>query len=61
MTRPSSMNGLREQMDRTVAVYHLGGGTFDISILDVEDGVFEARSTSDETNCGSLITAQQFL
>ena len=44
--------GLHEETDRTVAVYHLGGGTFDISILDVGDGVFEVRSTSGDTHLG---------
>lgn len=35
-----------------VAVYDLGGGTFDISILDIEDGVFEVRSTNGDTHLG---------
>ena len=35
-----------------VAVYDLGGGTFDISILDIEDGIFEVRSTNGDTHLG---------
>lgn len=35
-----------------VAVYDLGGGTFDISILDIEDGVFEVRATNGDTHLG---------
>ena len=35
-----------------VAVYDLGGGTFDISILDIEDGVFEVRATNGNTHLG---------
>lgn len=38
--------------DGIVAVYDLGGGTFDISILDIEDGVFEVRSTNGDTHLG---------
>ena len=42
------------QQDRTstIAVYDLGGGTFDISILQLEDGLFEVRSTSGDTYLG---------
>lgn len=35
-----------------IAVYDLGGGTFDISILDIEDGIFEVRSTNGDTHLG---------
>lgn len=35
-----------------VAVYDLGGGTFDISVLDIEDGIFEVRSTNGDTHLG---------
>lgn len=35
-----------------IAVYDLGGGTFDISLLDIEDGVFEVRSTNGDTHLG---------
>ncbi|MEO1331575.1 MAG: Hsp70 family protein, partial [Pseudomonadota bacterium] len=38
--------GLDKEKDRTIAVYDLGGGTFDISVLDISDGVFEVRATN---------------
>jgi molecular chaperone DnaK len=38
--------------DRTIAVYDLGGGTFDISILELGDGVFEVKSTNGDTHLG---------
>lgn len=38
--------------DMTIAVYDLGGGTFDISILELGDGVFEVKSTNGDTNLG---------
>jgi molecular chaperone DnaK len=38
--------------NRTVAVYDLGGGTFDISILEISNGVFEVKSTNGDTNLG---------
>ncbi|MFQ5669834.1 MAG: molecular chaperone DnaK [Acidobacteriota bacterium] len=44
--------GLNEETSRTVAVYDLGGGTFDISLLRVGDGVFEVKSTSGDTFLG---------
>lgn len=44
--------GLDSKKDETIAVYDLGGGTFDISILDVGDGVFEVRSTNGDTFLG---------
>ncbi|KAH3673328.1 hypothetical protein WICMUC_003788 [Wickerhamomyces mucosus] len=44
--------GLDATNDGIVAVYDLGGGTFDISILDIEDGVFEVRSTNGNTHLG---------
>lgn len=42
----------RKQRDGIVAVYDFGGGTFDISILDIEDCVFEVRATNGNTNLG---------
>ncbi len=39
-------------VNKRIAVYDLGGGTFDISILDIEDGVFSVRSTSGDTFLG---------
>jgi molecular chaperone DnaK len=44
--------GLNKQEAERVAVYDLGGGTFDISILELADGVFEVRSTSGDTYLG---------
>ena len=44
--------GLDKEGDRTVAVYDLGGGTFDITILHVGDGVFEVKSTNGDTHLG---------
>ncbi|MFQ5766703.1 MAG: molecular chaperone DnaK [Acidobacteriota bacterium] len=44
--------GLNEESNRTVAVYDLGGGTFDISIVRVGEGVFEVRATSGDTFLG---------
>ncbi len=44
--------GLDKQKNETILVFDLGGGTFDVSILDVGDGVFEVRSTSGDTNLG---------
>jgi molecular chaperone DnaK len=51
-TASSLAYGLGESKDETIAVYDLGGGTFDISILDVGDGVFEVRSTNGDTFLG---------
>jgi molecular chaperone DnaK len=44
--------GLDKKADEHIAVYDLGGGTFDISILDVGEGVFEVRSTNGDTFLG---------
>ncbi len=44
--------GLDKQKDGIVAVYDLGGGTFDISILEISDGVFEVKSTNGDTALG---------
>jgi molecular chaperone DnaK len=44
--------GLDRKRDERIAVYDLGGGTFDISILDVGDGVFEVRATNGDTFLG---------
>ncbi len=44
--------GLDKQGDRTIAVFDLGGGTFDISILELGDGVFEVKSTNGDTFLG---------
>ena len=44
--------GLDKDENKTIAVYDLGGGTFDISILEVGDGVFEVKSTNGDTFLG---------
>src|ERR1700704_3036936 len=44
--------GLDKQKTGTIAVYDLGGGTFDISILEIGDGVFEVKSTNGDTFLG---------
>ncbi|MBU4487361.1 MAG: molecular chaperone DnaK [Candidatus Delongbacteria bacterium] len=44
--------GLDKKIDGTIAVYDLGGGTFDISILEIGDGVFEVKSTNGDTHLG---------
>lgn len=44
--------GLDKQNDKKIAVYDLGGGTFDISILEIGDGVFEVLSTNGDTHLG---------
>jgi molecular chaperone DnaK len=51
-TASSLAYGLDKKKDETIAVYDLGGGTFDISILDVGDGVFEVKSTNGDTFLG---------
>jgi molecular chaperone DnaK len=44
--------GLDKKKDERVAVYDLGGGTFDVSILEIGDGVFEVKSTNGDTYLG---------
>lgn len=51
-TASSLAYGLDRKKNETIAVYDLGGGTFDISILDVGEGVFQVRSTSGDTFLG---------
>jgi len=51
-TASSLAYGLDKDVDQTIAVYDLGGGTFDISILDVAEGVFQVRSTNGDTFLG---------
>lgn len=51
-TAASLAYGLGNKNDGIVAVYDLGGGTFDLSILDIEDGVFEVISTNGDTHLG---------
>ncbi|RME06967.1 MAG: molecular chaperone DnaK, partial [Anaerolineae bacterium] len=51
-TASSLAYGLDKKTNETIAVYDLGGGTFDISILEVGEGVFEVKSTSGDTFLG---------
>ena len=43
---------MQNEGDKKIAVYDLGGGTFDISILEIGDGVFEVKSTNGDTHLG---------
>jgi len=51
-TAASLAYGLDKKKDETIAVYDLGGGTFDITILDIGDGVFEVLATNGDTHLG---------
>jgi len=51
-TAASLAYGLDKKKEQKIAVYDLGGGTFDISILELGDGVFEVRSTNGDTHLG---------
>ncbi|KMK65535.1 molecular chaperone DnaK [Puniceibacterium sp. IMCC21224] len=44
--------GLDKKESRTIAVYDLGGGTFDVTILEIDDGLFEVKSTNGDTFLG---------
>jgi len=44
--------GMDKKKEQTIAVYDLGGGTFDISILDIGEGVFEVKATNGDTHLG---------
>lgn len=51
-TAASLAYGIDKDKDATVLVYDLGGGTFDVSILELGDGVFEVKSTNGDTHLG---------
>ncbi len=51
-TASSLAYGLEKKADEQIAVYDLGGGTFDISILELGDGVFEVKATNGDTHLG---------
>ena len=44
--------GMDKKKNQKIAVYDLGGGTFDISILEINNGVFEVKATNGDTACG---------
>ncbi|HEX5695541.1 MAG TPA: molecular chaperone DnaK [Acidimicrobiia bacterium] len=51
-TAASLAYGLDKQADHTILVFDLGGGTFDVSVLEIGDGVFEVKATSGDTQLG---------
>jgi len=51
-TASSLAYGLDKEHDQTILVFDLGGGTFDVSILDIGEGVFEVKATSGDTHLG---------
>jgi molecular chaperone DnaK len=51
-TAASLAYGLDKKKDETIAVYDLGGGTFDISVLEIGEGVFEVKATNGDTHLG---------
>ena len=48
--------GLDKTEGKIIAVYDLGGGTFDISILEINNGVFEVKATNGDTSCGGDVS-----
>jgi molecular chaperone DnaK len=53
-TAASLAYGLEKKKGETIAVYDLGGGTFDISILEIGEGVFEVKATNGDTHLGCI-------
>ena len=51
-TAASLAYGLDKKGEETIAVYDLGGGTFDISVLEIAEGVFEVKATNGDTQLG---------
>jgi len=51
-TASSLAYGMNKKSDETIAVYDLGGGTFDISILEIGEGTFQVKSTNGDTHLG---------
>ena len=51
-TAASLAYGLEKRSDETIVVYDLGGGTFDVTVLQIGDGVFEVKSTNGDTHLG---------
>src|SRR5438552_2406773 len=51
-TAPALAYGMEKESDQTILVWDLGGGTFDVSILEIGDGVFEVKATSGDNHLG---------
>ena len=51
-TAASLAYGLDKEADQTILVFDLGGGTFDVSVLEIGDGVFEVKSTAGDNHLG---------
>jgi molecular chaperone DnaK len=60
-TAASLAYGLDKKKDEKIAIYDLGGGTFDISILEIGDGVFEVKATNGDTHLGGDDFDQQLM
>ena len=60
-TAASLAYGLDKKKDEKIAVYDLGGGTFDISVLEIGDGVFEVKATNGDTHLGGDDFDQQVI
>jgi molecular chaperone DnaK len=60
-TAASLAYGLDKKHDEKIAVYDLGGGTFDISVLEIGDGVFEVKATNGDTHLGGDDFDQQVI
>merc|ERR1712188_315274 len=60
-TAASLAYGLDKKSDEKIAVFDLGGGTFDVSILEIGDGVFEVKSTNGDTFLGGEDFDQRLL
>src|SRR5262249_50240938 len=60
-TAASLAYGLEKKKNEKIAVFDLGGGTFDISILDVAEGVFEVKATNGDTHLGGADLDQAIL
>lgn len=46
---------MEKKEGKIIAVYDLGGGTFDVSILEINNGVFEVKATNGDTSCGGEV------
>lgn len=47
--------------ERNVLIFDLGGGTFDVSILTIEDGIFEVKSTAGDTHLGGTLVSKSYI